>query len=133
MQLGEIIYGITKFLPTLADSIPSYSYECTIYNYEHRVLQISPLTQIFQFKFWYEVRMNYHPKNPNDLSYTSGYRFYIDWTRPEIFNSDNEPGIYNLMYEKWYTRTPMFQDWELRFANKDNETHSLVFANQEFA
>jgi hypothetical protein len=77
MQLAEIIYGISKFIPTI-DTLPSYSYECTIYDYQSRVLRIDKQTQIFQFKFWYAVNVNFHPKNPEYRDYTDKYRFYID-------------------------------------------------------
>lgn len=134
MQLGEIIYGISKFLPTLS-TITSYSYECTIYNYEHRVLQINSNTQIFEFKFWYEVKTNYHPKDPNFINYVSAYRFYIDWTTPEFLQADQQkqPGLYRILYSQYYTYTPVFDDWELRYTNCSVNSHSLVFATQEFA
>lgn len=132
MQLGEIIYGISKFIPTLSTA-PTYSYECTIYNYQHRILQINSKTQIFQFKFWYAINFNYHPKNPYDQSYNSGYRFYIDWTTPEFLNDNPQPGLYNILYSQYYTFTPVNNDWELRFTNYEVNSYSLVFANQEFS
>jgi hypothetical protein len=130
MQLAEIIYGINKFIPSIT-SLYSYSYQCTIYNYEHRITKIDNQTKWFQFKFWYAIQVDYHPKKPDSINYTSGYRFYVDWTRPELFPSE-QSGLYNILYEKYYTYTPIMDDWELRYANTEIPTHSLVFANQEF-
>jgi hypothetical protein len=131
LQLAEIIFGITKFLPTIY-STPTYAWECTIYDYQHRLIVVDKDTKFFQFKFWYQVDLDYHPKNPDDIHYASTYRAYIDWTRPKIFNYDkkSEAGSYFLRYDKLYSKTPEFSDWELRFNNFDFNIWSSVFANQ---
>jgi hypothetical protein len=41
-------------------------------------------------------------------------------------------GAYNILYSKWYTHTPINEDWELRFTDLEILSHSLVFASEDF-
>jgi hypothetical protein len=126
MQLAEIIYGITNYMYQIS-SLTSYSWECKIYDFEHRITS----ENIFQFKYWYEINVNF---NPNDSPYVyciTGYRFYVDWTSPAIIPSDNTlTGIYNILYKHYYAF--QYRNWELINTDYLVNIYSLVFANQEF-